>query len=149
MRTAGRSEQAEARLAGDIARLGSLTPAELRREWDVACGAPAPNVGTALLRRLLAQRIQEKRLGGLPAMVVRELERAVAAPTAASVPTRITVWPGARLIREWQGRTIAVLTAETGFIWEEREYRSLSQIAREVTGAHWSGPRFFGLTARG
>lgn len=149
MRTAGRHERAEVRLAGDIARLGSLAPAELRSEWAATSRVPAPNVGTALLRRLLAQRIQEKRLGGLPATVVRELERAATGPVAVAVPTRITVSPGARLIREWQGRTIAVLTTESGFIWEEREYRSLSQIAREVTGAHWSGPRFFGLTGRG
>ena len=149
MRTAGKNERAEALLADAIARLGSLTPAELRTEWIAACGAPAPNVGTALLRRLLAQRLQEKRLGGLSAMVVRELERTAAGPAMASVPTRITVSPGARLIREWQGRTIAVLTTESGFVWEERKYRSLSQIAREVTGAHWSGPRFFGLTRRG
>lgn len=149
MRGAGRSERAAARIAGDIARLESLTPAELRGEWIATCGLPAPNVGTALLRRLLAQRIQEKRLGGLPAMVARELERAVAGPSTPTMPTRVTVSPGARLIREWQGRTIAVLTTETGFIWEERAYGSLSQIAREVTGAHWSGPRFFGLTARG
>jgi hypothetical protein len=148
MRSTRKKERAEARLAGDIARLGSLTP-ELRHEWIAFGGPPAPNVGTALLRRLLAQRIQEKRLGSLPAMVVRELERAAAGMTSASAPIKVTVSPGARLIREWQGRTIAVLTTETGFVWEEREYRSLSQIAREVTGAHWSGPRFFGLTGRG
>ena len=145
-----RKAGAEQRLAGEIARLGSLTPAELRNGWRTVTGVDAPNLGTALLRRLLAQRLQEKRLGGLPAMVVRELERVSASthvPVAA--PTRITVSPGARLIREWNGRTIAVLTTETGFIWDEREYRSLTQIAREVTGAHWSGPRFFGLSGRG
>lgn len=149
MRVGEKTERAELRLAGDIARLGELTPAELRSEWVSAFDAPAPNVGTALLRRLFAQRIQEKRLGGLPAMVVRELERAAAGATTAPVPTKVTVSPGARLIREWHGRTIAVLTTDKGFIWEEREYRSLSQIACEVTGVHWSGPRFFGLTRRG
>ena len=145
-----RKARAEARLASEIGRLGSMTSADLREQWRALTGQDAPSFGTALLRRLLAQRLQEKRLGGLPAMVVRELERAVASTQAAvAVPTRITVSPGARLIREWNGRTIAVLTTETGFIWEEREYRSLTQIAREVTGAHWSGPRFFGLSARG
>jgi Protein of unknown function (DUF2924) len=145
-----RRTRAEARLAGEIARLGTLSPAELRAEWKNLTGLSAPNVGTALLRRLLAQRLQEKRLGALPAMVVRELERAV---TSGTVPmaarTTTTLMPGARLIREWQGRTIAVLTTEAGFTWEGRDYRSLSQIAREVTGARWSGPRFFGLTGRG
>jgi hypothetical protein len=145
-----RKARAEQRLASEIARLGSLTPAELRDEWRALTGQDAPSLGTALLRRLLAQRLQEKRLGGLPAMVARELERAVASTqVAAAVSTRITVSPGARLIREWNGRTIAVLTTETGFVWEEREYRSLTQIAREVTGAHWSGPRFFGISGRG
>lgn len=55
-------------------------------------------------------------------------------------------WAGlTRLIREWNGQTIAVEVVEGGFVWNDRTYRSLSEIAREVTGAHWSGPRFFGL----
>ena len=149
MQTAKRG-RTELRLAGEIARLGTMTPAALRGEWLTLTGQAPPRVGTALLRRLLAQRLQEKKLGGLPVMVVRELERAtVSVPATASPPTRVSISPGARLIREWNGRTIAVLTTETGFTWEEREYRSLTQIAREVTGARWSGPRFFGLTGRG
>ena len=127
-----------------------MTPAELRAEWVTITGARAPNLGTALLRRLLAQSIQEKRLGALPAMVVRELERSIRqGPVTSPVTSTASISPGARLIREWQGRTIAVLATDDGFLWEERPYRSLSQIAREVTGAHWSGPRFFGLTRRG
>ena len=134
----------------DVARLGTLSPAELRVQWKGLTGTDPPNLGTALLRRLLAHRLQEKRLGALPVMVVRELERtALSGPLPVVTRATTTLAPGARLIREWQNRTIAVLTTERGFVWEEREYRSLSQIAREVTGAHWSGPRFFGLTARG
>ena len=67
MRSPGKDERAELRFAGEIARLGSLTPAELRSEWVATSGATTPNAGTAVLRRLLAQRIQEKRLGGLSA----------------------------------------------------------------------------------
>jgi hypothetical protein len=65
---------------------------------------------------------------------------------AAPVETRQqpTLTPGTRLIREWNGRTIAVEVRDDGFVWNDQSYRSLSQIAREVTGAHWSGPRFFG-----
>jgi hypothetical protein len=55
---------------------------------------------------------------------------------------------GARLIREWNGQTIAVEVRPDGFWWQEKAWRSLSEIAREVTGAHWSGPRFFGLNRR-
>lgn len=112
----------------------------------------APNVAAPLLRRLLGQRLQERQLGTLPALVVRELKRVLtqgAGIPAAPQPVTRTLTPGARLIREWQGRTIAVLVTEDGFLFEERAYRSLSQIARLVTGAHWSGPRFFGITRRG
>jgi hypothetical protein len=55
--------------------------------------------------------------------------------------------PGTRLVRSWHGRTISVLVSEAGYVFEDRTYRSLSRIAREVTGAAWSGPRFFGLLA--
>lgn len=57
--------------------------------------------------------------------------------------------PGTRLVRSWQGRTYSVLVTEHGFVMDDREYPSLSRIAEAVTGAHWSGPRFFGLTRRG
>lgn len=150
MPVSARRSRAEVRAADDLAQLETLSPAGLRSEWKTLTGLDAPSIGTGLLRRLVAQRLQEKRLGNLPAMVVRELERIASsdAPlTVPRVPTRLA--PGARLIREWKGRTIAVLTTQDGFDWEGRSYRSLSQIAREVTGAHWSGPRFFGLTGRG
>jgi hypothetical protein len=70
---------------------------------------------------------------------------------AAGEPARksLVLTPGTRLIREWNGKTIAVEVREGGFVWADRTYRSLSEIARQVTGAHWSGPRFFGLTRRG
>jgi len=140
------------RLEKDLVALPAMSAAQLRERWEQAGGAPAPSVPVPLLRCLLAQRLQEKRHGGLPQMVVRELER-VAQPSAV-VPARvrrdIPLTPGTRLIREWNGRTIGVEVAEDGtFRWEERPYRSLSEIAREVTGAHWSGPRFFGLKRHG
>ena len=144
------SSRKQAKLDTDLARLEMLAPAGLRGAWQAQEGSGAPNVATTMLRRLLGQRLQERRLGGMPALVVRELERSARAgplPLVKQAGAKLT--PGARLIREWQGRTIAVLVTEQGFLWEERPYRSLSQIAREVTAAHWSGPRFFGLTRRG
>ena len=57
--------------------------------------------------------------------------------------------PGTRLVRQWQGRTISVLVEQDGFVWQDRTYRSLSAIARAVTGTAWSGPRFFGINANG
>lgn len=55
--------------------------------------------------------------------------------------------PGARILRDWEGQTHEILVADNGFLWRERTWRSLSAIAREITGARWSGPRFFGLDA--
>ena len=139
------------RLAKALAALPTLSTVDLGKRWSEVGKGQAPSVPPPLLRRLLAQRLQENRYGGVPLMVVRELER-VAAPSKAvqaSARKSAELTPGTRLIREWNGRTIAVEVPEGGFVWEDRTYRSLSEIAREVTGAHWSGPRFFGLHRRG
>ena len=139
------------RLEKDLAGLAAMSPAQLRDRWS-DCGADAaPAVPTPLLRRLLAQRLQEKRHGRLPLLVARELDRACVSGTGTVKPMRrkADLSSGTRLIREWNGRTIVVEVRDDGFWWEEKTYRSLSVIAREVTGAHWSGPRFFGLNGRG
>tara|TARA_R110000787_G_scaffold221414_1_gene330101 strand:- start:53 stop:478 length:426 start_codon:yes stop_codon:yes gene_type:complete len=139
------------RLDNALAALTTLPPSEMREQWGETGKGAAPSVPTPLLRRLLAQRLQEKRHGGLPLLVIRELERTASASEAIPEPARrsVVLTPGTRLIREWNGRTITVEVLDGGFLWEERTYRSLSEIAREVTGAHWSGPRFFGLNRRG
>lgn len=140
------------RLEKDLAALTTLSPLQLRERWAAIGTDSAPTVPAALLRRLLAQRLQEKRYGKLPLLVARELEQVVA--TAGQLPVgqarqKVALTAGTRLIREWNGQTIAVEVAEAGFIWKDRRYRSLSEIACEVTGAHWSGPRFFALNRRG
>ena len=140
------------RLDKNLTALAAMSPAQLQESWSEIGPDLVPAVPTPLLRRLLAQRLQEKRHGRLPLLVVRELERTVASgvganPDAARKSVALTL--GTRLIREWNGRTIVVEVHEDGFLWDERRYRSLSVIAREVTGAHWSGPRFFGITRRG
>jgi hypothetical protein len=140
------------RLDKNLAALATMSPAQLRERWCLIAAGMAPAVPTPLLRRLLSQRLQERRHGGLSLLVVRELKRAAAPDCGlATEPPRkkVELTPGTRLIREWNGRTIAVEVREEGFVWDERLYRSLSEIAREVTGAHWSGPRFFGLNRRG
>jgi hypothetical protein len=140
-----------AKLEDRLAALATMSPAQLRLMWDKVMKSPVPALTTELLRRAIAYRLQEKRHGGLPVMVARELARIAGAGTAgATVPTRATLAPlrpGTRLVREWQGRTISVVVVDDGFVWEERPYSSLTSIAREVTGARWSGPRFFGLTS--
>ena len=62
---------------------------------------------------------------------------------------QVTLTTGTRLVREWNGRTISVEVVGDGFVWNDAPYRSLSEIARAVTGTRWSGPRFFGIAGRG
>lgn len=138
------------RLDADLAALETMSPAQLQERWLAIGSEPPPPVPSALLRRLLAQRLQERRHGVLPVMVARELERMAEGPSSpAPVVQRPPLTHGTRLIREWNGQTIAVEVVDGGFVRDGRTYRSLSEIAREVTGAQWSGPRFFGLARRG
>jgi len=135
---------ARQRVSQRLAALETMSPAQLQNDWSSLTGDPPPNVAPKLLQRLLAQRIQENRFGGLPVAVERRLER-LAQGEAVAVPSDTAVTDGTRLIREWQGRTIEVVAIEGGFQWDGQRYGSLSKIAREVTGTHQSGPRFFGL----
>lgn len=140
------------RLEKDLAALVTMSPALLRERWAAIGLESAPNVPPGLMRRLLAQRLQERRHGKLPLLVLRELERAAASAGGVvqdQAPAKVTLSSGTRLIREWNGQTIAVEVTDASFVWNDRTYRSLSEIAREVTGAHWSGPRFFGLRRNG
>jgi hypothetical protein len=101
-----------------------------------------------LLRRALAHRIQEKEQGGLPSAVRARLLAAGASPGRSAGRSRIdrATKPGTRFIREWNGRTHEVIAVADGrFTYAGRPYRSLSAIAREITGTRWSGPAFFGL----
>ncbi|MDX8357765.1 DUF2924 domain-containing protein [Sphingopyxis terrae] len=136
-----------------IAAMPRMQRSEVEAQWNKLGAGEAPRLPDPLLRRLTAQMMQERRYGDVPAVIRRELVRlAEAAPDAAekSRPpvTPIRLSEGTRLIREWNGRTIEVLVGDDVFEWEGRTYKSLSCIAREITGAHWSGPRFFGMRPR-
>jgi len=120
-----------------LATLTRMGRSELRKEWERVCKQPAPNLSADLLRLGVAYRLQEKAHRGLSRASLSELQT--------TAPARPAIKPGTRLVRSWNGRTISVLVEEDGFVFDDRNYPSLSAIAREVTGAHWSGPRFFGL----
>jgi hypothetical protein len=105
-------------------------------------------VSRGLLILGVAWKIQERVYGGLSATVKRRLaELAMTLKQHGDVTrSRVTLLrPGAKLVREWRGETHTVSVQEDGFEWRGRRWRSLSVIAREITGGHWSGPRFFGL----
>lgn len=132
--------------------LCDLNPDELRKEWRRLYRSQPPRLSKDLLVRAIAYRIQELRYGGLSKASRRELASLVeardsGAELAIEGPQRIRA--GARLVREWNGRTHTVTVEAEGFTYAGRNYRSLSAIAREITGARWSGPRFFGLAKKG
>ena len=139
-------------IALELARLGELTIFELRREWRRLHRTPPPmRLSRELLIRGMIYKLQEKEFGGLSKSILRKLESLNVEPAAgdARKPTPpISLKPGTRLVREWRGVTHTVLVHADGVEWNQRRYRSLTVIAREITGAHWSGPRFFGLRKR-
>ena len=115
--------------------------------WSDLFGQSAPkSMSQVFLRRFIAQEIQMKRFGGLPKPLQKLVEAEPDKPTRAV--GRVQPKAGARLLREWNGVTHIVDVTPDGFRWKGQSYRSLSVIAREITGAHWSGPRFFGLKAK-
>ena len=130
--------------------LATMSPVQLRQSWSDLSGINLPHASPSLLRQLIAHQVQEKTLGKLPTYIERELDRLAgnSDATAPTLPRRGPILPGTRFVREWNGKTIAVQATEKGFEWNDETYRSLSEIARKVTGAHWSGPRVFGLTAK-
>jgi hypothetical protein len=132
-----------ARLAQQLAALAAMSPAQLRDVWQRIQGAEAPRLSPELLRLGIGYRLQEQAGKGLSTSAARQLRPGnEKGPTRAPVPLRA----GTQLVRTWHGRTISVSVEEDGFLFEGRHYASLTRIAREVTGAAWSGPRFFGLT---
>lgn len=111
--------------------------------WTDMFGTPAPKgLSQNMLRRFLAFELQAKRHGGLSKSALKQLLHPPADKAKTKTPA---LKPGGRLVREWNGTAHIVEVTEEGFMWREQKWRSLSVIAREITGAHWSGPRFFGL----
>src|SRR5580693_7015875 len=139
-------------IAESLARLSELMIFELRGEWRRLHRAPLPmRLSRDLLLRGITYKLQERPLGGLSKSIIRKLERLNLDSDASDVrkPTPpISLKAGTRLVREWRGITYTVLVHVDGFEWNGRRYRSLTIVSREITGAHWSGPRFFGLRNR-
>ncbi|MFA7602793.1 MAG: DUF2924 domain-containing protein [Novosphingobium sp.] len=124
-----------------LAQLDDLTIGDLRARWVKLTGRAAPRLGTGLLRLALAYEIQTRALGGLSRGAQQRLTQLAVAKTT----TRSAV-PGMRLVREWNGVVHIVTVGENGEIeWNGKTWRSLSEVARAITGTRWSGPAFFGL----
>jgi hypothetical protein len=130
-------------------RLLTLDIGELRQQWRGLYKTQAPrHFGRELLVRAVAYRMQELARGGLRPEPQRQLRRVALQfkeTGDATMRARAELKPGTRLVREWHGRSYDVLVLDDGFSWQGTRYRSLSAIARQITGTAWSGPLFFGV----
>ena len=109
--------------------------------WRDAFGRPPPKyLSPQFMKRVLIWDLQNKQLGALSAGTERRLKQ-VASGKMPPAKAR----PGSHLVREWNGRTYQVEVVDGGYVMDGKSWRSLSAIARHITGAHWSGPRFFGV----
>ena len=135
-------------LARELASLPDLATETLRARWQDLYGREVPaHLSRPLLLRSIAQRLQEQACGSLKPAVRRLLDQELAGsnkPAAAPVPS---YKPGTRLLRQWRGETHEVILLADGVQYRGERLRSLSEAARRITGARWSGPRFFGLKA--
>ena len=138
-----------AELHAKLAAVAQMDAERLRGEWRRWYRAlPPSRLGRELLLLGVAWKIQEQVHGGLSAGSKRRLAELATTMSDGGDLVRsraVRLRQGAKLVREWQGETITVLVLEDGFEWQGKRWRSLSMIAREITGTRWSGPRFFGI----
>lgn len=148
----------------EITALDTLDTKALQEKWAALCERDPPSrIRAGLLRLGIAYRLQEKAFGGLKPQSVRllrklatelraarapaagETEVVAEAPVRPSVAQTLTLTPGTRLMREWNGTTEVVDVVVDGLVWRGTTYRTLSAAAVAITGTKWSGPKFFGL----
>ncbi len=134
-----------------LARLGEFDLPTLKARWRSVTGRAAPaGVQKALLLKMLAYRIQAEAFGDLDQDTAHFLDRVpsdrslVGAKTL-PLPDKALAGLGAIFVREWEGVSHHVVHMRDGYAWNGSTYRSLSEIARAITGVRWNGPRFFGL----
>ena len=136
-----------------LAALKAMSVNELKTEWQAMFDAPAPNNSRTFLESRLAYRIQELTYGGpdkqtrrLLDLLADEVEGTLTRKAQIADPRNPVV--GTKLIREWDGVAHTVTVLKDGFDWGGQRYKSLSAVARAITGTRWNGYRFFGLRER-
>lgn len=133
----------------ELGRLPKMPIVDLRKRYlELFRTEPPKAFGPDLLRRSIAHRIQERAYGGFSASSRRLLNQLVKAAIAKpngrlELPRRIK--PGSELVRSWKGKSYRVTVMADGFAFDGESFKSLSEIASEITGTRWNGPRFFGL----
>jgi hypothetical protein len=138
-------------VASGLESLASFNLHRLREEWPKYYRSEVPAaMSRELLQRAIGYKMQEKVLGGLTRRAQLRMSslKSTSGEEKKSNAERATpiLKSGTKLLREWQGKVHEVLTLDDGqFAYAGKTYRSLTMIAQQITGAHWSGPRFFGL----
>src|SRR6185437_13367340 len=144
-----RRECDEAALEAEIARLPDLGHAELRAGWKLLFGRPAPkSLRRKFMARAVAYQIQVAAYGGLSAATrrrLREIAMAVRNGDRSGVLGGAQIKPGSQLIRQWHNTTHTVMVLDDGFALDGRTYKSLSAVAKIITGTNWNGYAFFGI----
>lgn len=129
------------RLEDELRQIEAMDKAALVNRWAKLTGLSVPKVSTAILRQALAYELQTRALGNLS----RQARQCLNAAIGQKAVVR-QLRPGMRLAREHGGIMHVVTIGKAGQIfWNDREWRSLSEVARAITGTRWSGPAFFGL----
>lgn len=144
-----------------VADLQNLTYEELRDLWHTLCGNEPPAYNRQYIIKRLAYRIQEIAYGGLSEEAHRKMDEVLkrhgydengrpiqSALRCRSGRAKDLPVIGSRFVREWNGRRYEVTALRDGFEFEERRYRSLSAVAKAITGTHWNGRAFFGVAGR-
>lgn len=135
-------------LEREIVGLAGLPRVDLVMRWRSFYRADPPKgISRTLLVRAVAYQLQVKATHGLKPVTKRRLRSATESSQFVGPRTtrHLSLQPGTRLVREWNGVTYRVDVVDDGYVWNGDRYRSLSAVARAITGARWSGPRFFGL----
>ena len=133
-----------------LAALKTMSGAELKKQWRALFDTEPPLFNRRYIETRLGYRIQELTHGGLKPETVRRLQDLGEQLDGGNITTRrirtdLKPIIGTRLIREWQGTEHCVTVTRDGFEWQGRPYKSLSAIARTITGTRWNGWVFFGL----
>jgi hypothetical protein len=148
-RAAASAPDSTSPLSDRLAVLPTLSLGDLRLEWRRLYRAEPPRMSRDIMIRAIAYRLQEIAHGGLSKVTHRRLmtlSNQLETAGRITPPPGPRIKPGSRLVREWHGRTHTVCVTDDGFAFQGKTYRSLTKIALDITGAQWSGPRFFGLT---
>lgn len=139
------------KLAQEIAHLPTLDLPAVRKKWTALFGAhPPPHLGRVMMVRAIAYRLQERALSALKPATLRILDRVCdgRAEIALGQTAKGRAGAGTVLIREWRGGSHRGTVLDNDVVYRGRRYKSLSEVARAITGTRWSGPLFFGLKGR-